>query len=164
MNRKAMMLILTAAALTSGVVLAGPFGGDGYGRGPCGAGYAGGRHEGDFAARQERMVERLTARLDLNEEQIASIRDIVSQAHPQMRELHANLRENRRALREAGRGGGAEEEDVQRLADQRRDYRVELAALRTQTRSAINEVLTPGQRQVMETWREQRPGRFSRGL
>ncbi len=121
--------------------------------------HKGGGWRGGEGPRMERMMERMAERLELDEEQRASIQAIIEQNRPAMQEHRRAMRENRQALHELMRGGTADEPTVRSLAEAQGDLTAEMIVERALMMQSIREVLTPEQQARAERMMERRMGR-----
>lgn len=133
--------VMCAATLIFGTQLAaqhGPGGADGrFGRGP-GGGLVRGLQE-----------------LSLSDAQRAEIRTIIESSRESGMPLREQLRETRRALRDAVTSDTVNESEIRALAAQMAPLEAEAAVQRARTHSAMMAVLTPDQRDELHALREE---------
>jgi periplasmic protein CpxP/Spy len=155
--KKPMKLLLIATivsgAVAAGVAYAMP-GGERCMRGghPMGMGHAG--HGMDA----ERHIDRMADALDLTKEQRDQVRSIVDKSRPATRELQDRLRDNRKQLHALMQQDTVSEKEVRRLADIQGKAIADTIVLRTRVQTDIRSILTPEQRQKMQTHFGQRDG------
>lgn len=157
MNRITKTGIVFAAALASGLVVAGPFGG-GRGEGDCSMGPHFAMHRG-FTDNSGRMLERMSACLDLSEDQRQSVSAIFEEVGPRRQALRDAMQENRRALRELAMNADADPAAVRELADNAGATLSEQIVLRNEVKTRIYALLDEQQR---EQWRSRQASRFER--
>jgi Spy/CpxP family protein refolding chaperone len=116
------------------------------------------------------MLERLLERLDLTEDQRASIHEVMLAQRERTRELHEAKTAARRALGETIHADALDEGAVRRAAADVAAVDADLAVMRARMFQEINKTLSAEQRQRMKTliedwhymadeFREQGPGR-----
>lgn len=103
-----------------------------------------------------RVVERLSRKLDLNQEQNSAVKDIVEQTRPQMQQLRDKLRENHKQLQSMSEQDVLDVSALQQLAEQQGRYKAEMIVLRTKMRSEIYQQLNDSQRQQFKDMRKYR--------
>jgi Spy/CpxP family protein refolding chaperone len=112
----------------------------------------------------ERMVEHMIRRLDLDDTQAQSVKNIVEAARPEMTELRNRARENHKAVRELDAGDADFGAKLSNLAHVSGELATQATLLHGRLRAEINAVLTPEQRQKLadngpprgERWRQDR--------
>lgn len=149
-NRKLNTLLVVAAIVALGVGANALAQGPGpRGAGPHGGRGAGGCGAGECGAGQERGLARLQARLDLDDEQVAAIKDL--QAKSQAANL--DLRKDILRLQNEKRGEMLKDEPdagkVVELTAKIGAVRTEMQTNRVETRLAVRKLLTPEQRDKM---------------
>ena len=104
----------------------------------------------------DRMIEHMSASLNLTKEQRDAMYAIVDKSRPQTRELRDRLADTHKQLRALMRQGTPKESEVRELADAQGKAIADMIVLRTKVRTEINHVLTDAQRQQMQQWRGHR--------
>ena len=104
----------------------------------------------------ERFVERMAERLDLDDEQLASVRAVVDEHRAEQRALRDQLREGRALIRELSADDAYDEEELRALAETHGDAQAELIVLKAKMRSEISAVLTDEQRAQLAEMGERR--------
>lgn len=104
----------------------------------------------------ERMLERMSQRLDLDDAQRAEIQTIMEQSRPAMREHYHDMRHNRRELHRLMRDTDADIEVIRELAERQGGYTTELIMERAETTRAIRAVLTEEQQAKADRMMERR--------
>jgi periplasmic protein CpxP/Spy len=141
--------ILIATLLGAGLVVAG-----GAALAHKGGWHEGGRHgEGP---RMERMMERMAERLELDEQQQASIRTLIEEHRPLMQENRQAMRDSRRELHDLVRGDAFDEAALRSLAAEQGERMAGMIVERGLMMRAIRDVLTPEQRAEAEQMLERR--------
>jgi protein CpxP len=146
--------ILATAAIANGVTaegLDGPPGADGP---------AGMQHGfGDPA----RLAEHLTRRLDLDDAQAQSLRNIIEAAQPEMTDLRDRSRQNQEAIRSLDPTAPEYDASLSNLARENGELATAATLLHGRLRAEINAVLTPEQQQKLaddadhrESWHHRR--------
>jgi len=112
----------------------------------------------------DRMVERLSATLNLSKQQRDAMYAILDKARPQTRALRDQLVETHKQLRALKQQGAPKESEVRKLADAQGKAIADMIVLRTKVQTEIRGVLTDAQRQQLDQRREQRgrPAAFER--
>ena len=103
--------------------------------------------EGDRGPRGLRGPARF---LELTEQQQAAARDIFEQRRPEMEALREQMRENRTLLRESLESGNPDPISVGKLVIQGHALRQQGRALREESKSAFEGLLTPDQKRKLE--------------
>lgn len=93
------------------------------------------------------LLDRMTERLDLTQDQQASVREILKKSEPKMRELMDKMRTSREALRKQTDDGKADDKQVQKLAQEQGQLMAETIVQRTRIDAEIQKVLTDTQHQ-----------------
>lgn len=101
----------------------------------------------------ERMIERMTEKLDLTAQQQEQVRAIHDEYGPQMRALHKKLWESRQTLHDAVKNG-ASDADIEQMATAQGELHSELIVLHAKLQRRIRNVLTEEQRVKAEAMRE----------
>ncbi len=150
------LIVLTLAALMAASTTAAfaERGGRGKGAGRFGVGEPGGRGQGP-------NIERLAARLDLSDDQVAAIREIHEQGRLQSAELRKELMRLRNEVQGEMMQDDPSQKKVLALNAKMGELRTELRAQRLKNQLAVREELTPEQRDRMLLMREQ--GNHRRG-
>lgn len=112
----------------------------------------------------ERMVEHMIRRLDLDDTQAQSVKNIVEAARPEIAELRDRARENHKAVRELDADDADFGAKLSNLAHTSGELATQATLLHGRLRAEINAVLTPEQRQKLaesrpprgERWRQDR--------
>ena len=148
--KKPMKLLLIATVITgavaAGVVYAMP-GGDGCQRGGQHLGMG---HRGQ-GMDDERHIDRMADALDMTKEQRTRARGIIDKSRPGTRELQDRLQDNRKQLHALMQQEAAPEKEVRRLADIQGKAIADMIVQRTKVQADIRSILTPEQRQKMQT-------------
>lgn len=115
-------------------------------------------------ADSDRMIERLSATLNLSNQQRDAMYAIADKARPQTRALRDQLVETHKQLRALKQQGTPNESEVRKLADAQGKAIADMIVLRTKVQTEIRGVLTDAQRQQLDQWREHRgrPAAFER--
>lgn len=139
-SRKLLIATLLSAGLVTagGLVFAHGKGGGWHGEGPP----------------TERMMERMSEKLGLDEQQQASIRALIEEHRPLMRENREAMRENRRELRDLVRGDAFDEAALRSLAAEQGDRVTDRIVERSLMMRAVRDVLTPEQQAEAERMME----------
>lgn len=103
---------------------------------------------------KDKWIKRLSQRLQLNKEQTVSIRGIIDNNSPQLKQLKNKMRDNRQQLRDLSVQTTFDEAVVQQLAEQQADYKVEYIVLRARMRYEIAKHLTDAQKEQYKTIRK----------
>jgi Spy/CpxP family protein refolding chaperone len=160
---KALMVIAAVLALVTGLVMAGPGGGMGWGRGPAhsggpgmgmGFGIQGG---GPMGPPHSNALGAIGARLNLTDEQKAQIRQIQEQGKADAEAAQEAVAKARDALHDAVIGG-ASEADIRAAATALGEAIGNQAVLHAKTVAAAEAVLTPEQLKKFEELRAKLPG------
>ena len=113
----------------------------------------------------ERIVERVSDRLDLNDAQKAQVNSIIAAERPRVEALFAQLGEGHRQMRAATANGQFNEEQVQQLAAQQAQTLTELFVAKERVKANVYQVLTPEQRtkadQMLDRMESRFGGRFA---
>ena len=115
-----------------------------------------GKGHGEKHGRRGFDIDRMAEKLNLNDEQRASMQTIVEQSKPEISALREKMRENRKLLKELAHKSPFNEAEVRKLANAQGDLKAEMIVLRMQQRSKISEVLTEEQRAQMKEMREKK--------
>jgi Spy/CpxP family protein refolding chaperone len=115
----------------------------------------------------ERMVKRLSRKLDLDQAQLQQIGNVVSAAQPEIDALRDRVDANRKALHELDVNDGNHDTRLGVLATEKGAIATEQTLLHGRLKSEINAVLTPEQRQelaasagkMQDRFRKRREGR-----
>lgn len=156
---KTVLLTVVAGLAFSGATLAQPADQPAY-RPGSGGKYTDGHHKGmhhgkgDAGKRMERLVEKL----ELSEEQRADIREIHRAGEEESRSLHRQMRDNKRAEREALKAG-ADEAELLELARKTAETRVALMLRHREMQEKVQAVLTEEQRTELEQLKAEREAR-----
>jgi len=149
--------LIATAVLISGLALAGP------GRDGANCGH---NKRGEYSmfkeGRQDRMLERMTEKLDLTDDQQLSVRAIMDEFQPRKQALRDTMKENRQALREAQHSDSPDLNTIRNLAEQKGQYVTEKTLLRAEVKTRMDAVLTAEQRTKMQEMHEKRRSRFDR--
>ncbi len=108
----------------------------------------------------ERMVERMSEHLGLDETQTQELHNVVLAAKPQMDSLRERGRANRTALKEIDTDAPDYEQTIQALAAERGELATEMTLLRSQIRNDIHAKLTPEQIQQLDEAKAQMRQKF----
>lgn len=111
-----------------------------------------GHHQG----RTKFFLARMADRLELSSEQRASVSAAVEKSKPQVVDIKEKMRANRKALRELGRDGKFDRDQVQALAREQGNLVTSMIIERSVMRNDIREVLTNTQREQLKQMREKR--------
>lgn len=95
-------------------------------------------------------LERMQRHLNLSEAQVKQIGDIFAKASADSQPLRQTMRETRQQLRTLMQADNPEEAKIRTLAESQGRVQADLIVLRSKTHAAINQVLTPEQRQKMQ--------------
>ena len=157
--RKPMRLLLIATVVTgavaAGLAYAMPGGGERCHRDDNGMGHGG--------MGAETRIDRMADALDLSQKQRDQVRGIVDKSRPSMRELRDRMHDNRKQLRALMQQDKAPEGEIRRLADIQGKAIADMIVLRAQMRTEIRSVLTPEQREKIQSHRGQRRGPGAHG-
>jgi Spy/CpxP family protein refolding chaperone len=139
----AALITTLVAGLASGAASAhrGGFGGEGFGHG-MGEGHG---------------MERMAEGLDLSASQRTSMRAIEDKYRPQMRTLHDQMSDSRKALRDLTAQGKPDESKVRSLADAQGKAMADSIVLRTRMFGEMQQLLTEAQRAKLRDFRERGP-------
>jgi protein CpxP len=116
------------------------------GRGPDGEF---GKRQG--AMHQEKFVQRMTKVLKLSDAQQKEVKSLASAERVAAEPLMAQLREKRQQLRKIGESATFDEAAVRSIAAAMGEIRTELMVIRVKTRTQIQALLTPEQREVAKS-------------
>lgn len=125
-------------------------------RGDC----YGGRHAHRMSHDGDQRFERMADRLDLTDEQRKSVRAMLDQSRPQMRELDDKLRANRQALRDLADSDQVDEKQLRKIAKEQGELHSQMIVQRTQMHQQIRKVLTEEQREQLRSKRGKFPGKY----
>ncbi len=153
---KTTITLITVGILVSGLALASP----GFDGKSCGHHERGGHHM-SFQDKGDRMLERLSSKLALTDDQQVSVRAIMDASKPQRSALRDSMKDNKQALRDAMRSDSPDINAIRTLAEQKGQYVAQMTVLRAETRAQINAVLSAEQRTKMKEMREHRRERFN---
>ena len=119
-------------------------------------------HNRSFA---DRIVARLTNRLDLTEAQQAQVKEILSSQQQSVSTLLAQAHKNREQLRSVTASGKFDEAQVRAIASQQAQTMTDLIVVREKVKARIyNEVLTSEQRVKADQLLQHLDERFARGF
>ncbi len=161
MNRQAWLALTAVVATGAGVVLAGP--GAGPGKGP--GGHAGGWPamsimDGGAGAlaggTHPRMLERMAGELQLSDDQKQKLKGLFESARPEMDQVRELARQNAEKLRGVKPGDANYDAVVAEVARSAGDLAARAVTNGAQLRRQVWAVLTPEQRQKMETRQAER--------
>ncbi|MCC5859225.1 MAG: periplasmic heavy metal sensor [Ectothiorhodospiraceae bacterium] len=108
----------------------------------------------------ERQMEHMAERLELSSDQREQVQAAMQAHGPELQELHRQIREQRRALRE--QSADFNETAARSAADNLGALTAEAAFIATRMRADIQSVLTEEQRQAMAEHRQERKQRWHR--
>ena len=134
-SKKSLAALLAAASLAAGVAHAAP---------------------GQFHRHENSMMQ--LRRLDLSEAQRDQVFKIFHAQAPAVHEQMKQLRESRKALRDAAASDRYDAARAQAAADAQGKALAQLALLRVQTAQQVRAVLTPEQRAKLDEMRSHRRG------
>ncbi|MDM3871490.1 Spy/CpxP family protein refolding chaperone [Porticoccus sp. W117] len=103
----------------------------------------------------EQMLKRMAHHLNLDEAQMEQAKAIRAEMRPHLKELYEERREIRQALGEAVRNG-ADQSEIDALAQQQGDNYAQLVSKRAEMKGRIHDLLTDEQKQKLEEHREKR--------
>lgn len=156
MNKLTQSLLL-GSVIAIGVTSAGvAFAGHGKGEG-CSHGKHMKMGKGDYDG--EHRLERMTKKLDLSEEQRQQIRTVFDANQAERQALHDNMQQNRETLRKLMASENPAEADIRAIADTQGQLKADMIMMRTQTKLAIQAVLTDEQKAKMQRMRDKHQGR-----
>lgn len=169
MNRQSWLGVMAVVATGAGLAFAGP--GAGAGKGFGGDRPAMSRMDGGPGAMsgwgQPRMLERMAGELQLTEDQKQKLKGIYESARPEMQQVRDLARQNAEKLRSVKPGDRNYDAVVAEVARSAGDLAARAITNGAQLRSQTWAVLTPEQRQKLETLQakrqEARKQRGSRG-
>ncbi|MGS2722733.1 Spy/CpxP family protein refolding chaperone [Porticoccus sp. GXU_MW_L64] len=115
-------------------------------------GKGGKKHRGHHT---EQSFKRMAKHLGMDENQRQQARAIHQELRPQIRELHKQSRDVRKALGEAVRGGASQSE-IDALAAQQGDLHGQIVAKRAEAKSRVHALLSDEQKQQLEEHRQKR--------
>lgn len=153
------LLITTAAAALLGASAVGTYAYAGQGHaGPCqGAKHEWSHHHGHRGFDGHGM-HRLLHKLDLTDQQRSQVRDIMQKSRPQYQTLRTQMRDNQRRLMQINPDDPNYTNVVSQVAQANGQVVTQMIQLRSQERADIYKVLTPEQKQKLQTmkqkWRE----------
>ena len=153
------LLISTAAAALLGVSALGTYAVAEQGAaGPChGAKHEWSRHHGHHGFAGHGM-HRLLRKLDLSTQQRDQVRDILKKSRPQFRSLGMQMRDNQRRLMDVNPDDPNYASIVAQVSQANGQAVTQMIQLRSQMRADVYKVLTPEQKQKLQTmkkkWRE----------
>ena len=141
MKRKTLVIGTMMTLLAAGTVAqAGP--GFGPGGGP-------GKHCNGDGPHVEQRLERMSAHLDLTEEQRAQVQAIMNERLEKAAPLREQMMEIRGEMRQATAGGNFDEAQVREIAARKAKIQEEMTVAHAEARSRIQAVLTPEQQAKM---------------
>lgn len=111
-----------------------------------------------------RMLERMTADLQLSPDQQQKIRGVFDAARPGMEQARANARANAEKLRAAQPGSAGYDAVVAEVARNAGELASRAVTSGAQVRAQVWAVLTPDQRQKLETLQAQRQARMQQRM
>lgn len=151
--------LIAAAVLAAGAAVAGPF----YGKGMdgCEGGYsqhAFKRGGGPMMMDSERMVSRMSSRLNLTEEQQTAVKAIFGNYQPQLQEAAKAMREGQESLFELNQGNPLNDAELEQLATAQGDHLTQMILLKNKLHKELDAILTAEQREEMgNMWKRKRP-------
>lgn len=107
-------------------------------------------HRGEFAGGgfpSARMIERLSAKLGLSDEQKAQSTAILEESKGRIEPLMQALKETRKSVRDLGTDGVYNEAEVTRIAAEQAETAKQLFVEKEKTKAALFAILTPEQRE-----------------
>ncbi|MFC3151548.1 Spy/CpxP family protein refolding chaperone [Litoribrevibacter euphylliae] len=125
-------------------------------RGGMGDGFDGRHHD------PMQKFERMSLMLDLTDEQIAQVRPVIEQQMKDKVERH-NRKDSMRDLRKAI-DNGASQAEIEAIADKAASAVKQRILDRAKVMSAMNQVLTPEQKEKLEKLKSLRENRMSRHM
>lgn len=114
-------------------------------------------------AQHERMLEHMSRRLDLDDNQRQRIENIFTAAKPEMEVLRERAAANRRAFAELDASDPGHDAALANLAREKGEITSESALLHGRVQAQIDEVLTAEQRQQLEDSRKRFKERDHKG-
>lgn len=145
MKTKSSIAVVAAFLLTGGTA----FAGDGEHGPRAGMLGAGGPPLMRGLADPDRMIERMSRRLDLDETQEQEVRNILLAAEPEFTALRERATANRDALAALDSDEADYDAELQNLAAEKGQLTTEMVLLASQLRADIRSTLTPEQQQQM---------------
>lgn len=97
----------------------------------------------------ERLLQRMTQRLELTEPQSVEIRGVIENASPEFEILRQNAREHRAAMRDLQTADAEYDAKIAELAAGKADLAAATTQLRGRVRAEIHAILTPEQQQSL---------------
>lgn len=153
-------IALIGGLLASSLALAGPDPDTGSKKSPC-------HHDAHSkmkgAEGKANFLDKMTDRLKLTPEQRGSVEAVLQKSKPQITSIRERMQANRKALRELGRDGRSDGNQVKTLAQERGYLVTDLTIRRTKVRDEIREILTDTQRDQMKQMREKKHGHHNHG-
>jgi periplasmic protein CpxP/Spy len=126
-----------------------------------------GWHHGGGRPSIERIVDRISSRLDLTTEQKAQVNSIIDAERTTVEPLFAGLATNWQQMRAATKGGQFNEEQVRALAANQAQTITELIVAKERVKAKVYAVLTPEQRtkadEMLERFESRLGGGFANG-
>lgn len=111
-----------------------------------------------------RLLQRLSAQLELTEAQKAQIKGILETERPKLQPLVVQTVASHKAIVETTKNGVFDEAQVQTLAAQQAQYLAALIVEKERVKTQIYQVLTPIQREKLEGLRQQFETRIRKHL
>lgn len=155
-------IALIGGLLASSIALAGPNLDTDSKKVPCNHG-AHSKMKGQGMEGKGNFLDSMTDRLKLTTEQRGSVEAVLQKSKPQITSIKEKMQANRKALRELGRDGKSDGNQVQTLAQERGYLVTDLVIQRTKVRDEIRQVLTDTQREQMNQMREKKHGHHNKG-
>lgn len=118
-----------------------------------------GKGHGEKHGRRGFDIDRMAEKLNLSDEQRASMQAIVDESKPEITALREKMRDNRKQLKELAQTSPFNEAEARKLADAQGDLKADMIVLRMQQRSKMHDILTEEQRMQMKEMREKRHSR-----
>lgn len=156
MNRQAWLGLAAILAVGTGVALAAPGTAPGRGERPPMNMMDGGPGGMMMGVPHPRMLERMAGELQLTEDQKQKLRGIFESARPEMDQVRALGRQNAEKLQAARPGDKNYDAVVSEVARNAGELATRAVTNGAQLRAQVWSVLTPEQRQKMETLQAQR--------
>lgn len=104
------------------------------------------------------FLEHMAQKLDLSDDQRKQVEAIMNQQREQARPYVKTLVETRREMRHAMKGDDFDEAAIRAIAERQARAVTEMAVLRARGRHAMQQILTPEQRQRMRHQHRERRG------
>lgn len=113
------------------------------------------QHERGMRDGSERL-QRMQEHLGLNEQQVKQIGDIIATSKSERQALRKASKDVRQKLQAVLQSEQPDQAQIRKLADEQGRIKADMIVLHSKQRTAINQVLTPEQRQKMQSHFKQR--------